>query len=151
MANPMRPVATAEARIIQTRSVKAGETVGYGRALQLTRDSRLAIVSAGYADGYMRSQSSGGVPLRQTGVAGGHGFIAGHKVPVAGRITMDLTIFDVTDLPDNVARAGDYIELFGNNIPVDEAAKAAGTIGYEMLTSMGLRHERRYISEEAEE
>ncbi|SCB14954.1 alanine racemase [Rhizobium hainanense] len=151
MANPMRPVATAEARIIQTRSVKSGETVGYGRALQLTRDSRLAIVSAGYADGYMRSQSSGGVPLRQTGIAGGHGFVAGHKVPVAGRITMDLTIFDVTDLPDNLVRAGDYIELFGNNISVDEAARSAGTIGYEMLTSMGLRHERRYISEETEE
>ncbi|GES44754.1 alanine racemase, biosynthetic [Rhizobium dioscoreae] len=151
MANPMRPVATAEARIIQTRSVKAGETVGYGRALQLTRDSRLAIVSAGYADGYMRSQSSAGVPLRQTGIAGGHGFIAGHKVPVAGRITMDLTIFDVTDLPENLVRAGDYIELFGSNISVDEAARAAGTIGYEMLTSMGLRHERRYISEETEE
>ncbi len=151
MANPMRPVATAEARIIQTRSVKAGETVGYGRALQLTRDSRLAIVSAGYADGYMRSQSSAGVPLRQTGIAGGHGFIAGHKVPVAGRITMDLTIFDVTDLPENLVRAGDYVELFGSNISVDEAARAAGTIGYEMLTSMGLRHERRYISEENEE
>jgi alanine racemase len=151
MANPMRPVATAEARIIQTRSVKSGETVGYGRALQLTRDSRLAIVSAGYADGYMRSQSSAGVPLRQTGIPGGHGFIAGHKVPVAGRITMDLTIFDVTDLPDNLARAGDYIELFGSNISVDEAARSAGTIGYEMLTSMGLRHERRYISEETEE
>ena len=151
MANPMRPAATAEARIIQTRSVKAGETVGYGRALQLTRDSRLAIVSAGYADGYMRSQSSAGVPLRQTGVAGGHGFIAGHKVPVAGRITMDLTIFDVTDLPDHLVRAGDYIELFGNNILVDDAARAGGTIGYEMLTSMGLRHERRYISEETEE
>lgn len=151
MANPMRPVAMAEARIIQTRSVKSGEAVGYGRALQLTRDSRLAIVSAGYADGYMRSQSSGGVPLRQTGIAGGHGFIAGHKVPVAGRITMDLTIFDVTDMPEHLVRAGDYIELFGSNISVDEAAKAAGTIGYEMLTSMGLRHERRYISEEAEE
>ncbi len=151
MANPMRPVATAEARIIQTRSVKSGETVGYGRALQLTRDSRLAIVSAGYADGYMRSQSSGGVPLRQTGIAGGHGFIAGHKVPVAGRITMDLTIFDVTDLPENLARAGDYIELFGSNVSVDDAARAAGTIGYEMLTGMGLRHERRYISEETEE
>ncbi|GAC1042711.1 alanine racemase [Rhizobium sp. No.120] len=151
MVNPMRSVATAEARIIQTRAVKAGETVGYGRALQLTRDSRLAIVSAGYADGYMRSQSSAGVPLRQTGIAGGHGFIAGHKVPVAGRITMDLTIFDVTDLPDNLARAGDYIELFGSNISVDDAARAAGTIGYEMLTSLGLRHERRYISEETEE
>ena len=151
MVNPMRSVATAEARIIQTRAVKAGETVGYGRALQLTRDSRLAIVSAGYADGYMRSQSSAGVPLRQTGIAGGHGFIADHKVPVAGRITMDLTIFDVTDLPDNLARAGDYIELFGSNISVDDAARAAGTIGYEMLTSLGLRHERRYISEETEE
>ncbi|KAA1177898.1 alanine racemase [Rhizobium tropici] len=151
IANPMRSVATAEARIIQTRSVKSGETVGYGRALQLTRDSRLAIVSAGYADGYMRSQSSGGVPLRQAGIPGGHGFIAGHKVPVAGRITMDLTIFDVTDLPENLARAGDYVELFGSNISVDEAARAGGTIGYEMLTSMGLRHERRYISEEIEE
>ncbi|MEZ2220840.1 alanine racemase [Rhizobium sp. RCC_161_2] len=151
IVNPMRPVATAEARIIQTRFVKAGETVGYGRAMQLTRDSRLAIVSAGYADGYMRSQSSGGVPLRQTGLPGGHGFIAGHRVPVAGRITMDLTIFDVTDLPDNLVRAGDYVELFGNNIPVDDAARAAGTIGYEMLTSLGLRHERRYISEEVEE
>ncbi|OCJ11877.1 alanine racemase [Rhizobium sp. AC27/96] len=151
IANPMRPVATAEARIIQTRSVRAGETVGYGRALQLTRESRLAIVSAGYADGYMRSQSSAGVPLRQTGIAGGHGYIAGHKVPVAGRITMDLTIFDVTDLPENLVRAGDYIELFGNNVLLDDAARAAGTIGYEMLTSMGLRHERRYISEETEE
>ena len=151
VANPMRSVATAEARIIQTRSVKSGETVGYGRALQLTRDSRLAIASAGYADGYMRSLSSAGVPLRETGIAGGHGFIAGHKVPVAGRITMDLTIFDITDLPENLVRAGDYVELFGSNISVDEAARAAGTIGYEMLTSMGLRHERRYISEETEE
>lgn len=151
IANPMRPVATAEARIIQTRFVKAGETVGYGRAMQLTRDSRLAIVSAGYADGYMRSQSSGGVPLRQTGLPGGQGFIAGHKVPVAGRITMDLTIFDVTDIPHHLVRAGDYVELFGSNIPVDDAARSAGTIGYEMLTSLGLRHERRYISEEVEE
>ncbi|CAN7226960.1 alanine racemase [Rhizobium rhizogenes] len=151
IANPMQPVATAEARIIQTRFVKSGETVGYGRALQLTRDSRLAIVSAGYADGYMRSQSSGGVPLRQTGLPGGYGFIAGHKVPVAGRVTMDLTIFDITDLPDNLVRAGDYVELFGSHILVDDAARSAGTIGYEMLTSLGLRHERRYISEEVEE
>ncbi|QND50053.1 alanine racemase [Rhizobium lusitanum] len=151
IANPMRPVATAEARIIQTRFVKSGETVGYGRAMQLARDSRLAIVSAGYADGYMRSQSSGGVPLRQTGLPAGQGFIAGHKVPVAGRITMDLTIFDVTDIPHHLVRAGDYVELFGTNIPVDDAARSAGTIGYEMLTSLGLRHERRYISEEVEE
>ncbi len=148
MANPMRPVATAEARVIQTRNVKAGETVGYGRALRLDRDSRLAVVSAGYADGYMRSQSSGGVPLRQAVPQGGMGFIAGHRVPVAGRITMDLTIFDVTDVPEKLVKAGDYIELFGSNILVDDAARAAGTIGYEMLTSMGLRHQRHYVAEE---
>jgi alanine racemase len=148
MPNPMRPVATAEARIIQTRSVKAGETVSYGRALRLTRDSRLAIVSAGYADGYLRSQSSAGVPLRHAVPEGGHGFIAGHRVPVAGRITMDLSIFDVTEVPADRVRAGDYVELFGNNILVDDAARAAGTIGYEMLTSTGLRYQRRYIAEE---
>jgi alanine racemase len=129
VANPMRPVATAEARIIQVREVKAGEGVSYGRAMRLTRDSRLAVVSAGYADGYMQ------------------GFIGGYRVPVAGRITMDLTIFDVTDMPEGSVRAGDYVELFGNNILVDDAARAAGTIGYEMLTSMGLRHQRRYIAE----
>ncbi|MDM9648429.1 alanine racemase [Rhizobium sp. S163] len=148
MANPMRPVVTAEARVIQVRDAKAGLGVGYGRALELTRDSRLAIVSAGYADGYLRSQSSGGVPLRQVAPQGGHGFIAGRKVPIAGRVTMDMTIFDVTDLPENAVSAGDYVELFGKNISVDEVARAAGTIGYEVLTSMGLRHERRYLSED---
>ena len=61
---------------------------------------------------------------------------------------MDLTIFDITDLPDGLVRAGDYVELFGSNILVDDAARAAGTIGYEMLTSMGLRHQRRYLVEE---
>jgi alanine racemase len=150
MANPMRPVLTAEARVIQVRTVNAGEFVSYGRALQLTRDSRLAIVSAGYADGYMRSQSSRGVPLRQSVPQGGQGFIAGRRIPVAGRITMDLTIFDITDLPENAVHAGDYVELFGKNMAVDDVARAAGTIGYEILTSMGLRHERRYIVEDDE-
>ncbi len=57
---------------------------------------------------------------------------------------MDLTIFDVTDLPENAVRAGDYVELFGKNVVVDDVARSAGTIGYEILTSIGLRHERRY-------
>ncbi len=148
LANPMRPVVIAEARIIQVRTAKAGESVGYGRALQLTRDSKLAVVSAGYADGYLRSQSSGGVPLRQVVPEGGYGFLAGRKIPIAGRITMDLTIFDVTDLPENAVRAGDYVELFGKNVLVDDVARSAGTIGYEILTSIGLRHERRYLYEE---
>lgn len=148
MANPMRPVVTAQARVVQVRTANAGQSVSYGSTVRLTRDSRLAIVSAGYADGYMRSQSSGGVPLRQSVPQGGQGFVAGRKVPVAGRITMDLTIFDVTGLPETAVLAGDYVELFGKNIAVDDVARAAGTIGYEILTNIGLRHERRYVVED---
>ena len=66
-------------------------------------------------------------------------------MPVIGRVTMDLTIFDVTDVPEGEIRVGDYVELFGPNIPVDDVARAAGTIGYELLTGLGLRYERRYI------
>lgn len=143
--NPMRPVVKAEARIIQIREAKAGETVSYGGTYKLSRDSRLAIVSAGYADGYLRSLSGSGVAVRDVIPKGAEGFIAGHRVPVAGRVTMDLTIFDVTDVPRNRIRAGDYIELFGPNMPLDDVARVAGTIGYELLTSLGLRYERRYI------
>ncbi len=146
--NPMKPVAKAEARIIQIRDGKKGETVSYGGTYQLSRDSRLAIVSAGYADGYKRALSGSGVPLRQTVAQGGFGFVAGRKVPVIGRITMDLTIFDVTDIPASEIQAGDYVELFGPNIAADDVARAAGTIGYELLTSLGLRYERRYIETE---
>jgi alanine racemase len=143
--NPMRPVATAEARILTIRHAKAGETVSYGAAHTLTRDSRLAVVAAGYADGYLRSGSGAGVPLRTTGIPGQMAFVAGHKVPLLGRITMDMSIFDVTDVPEHAVRAGDYVELFGHNIALDDVARAAGTIGYEFLTSLGLRHERRYL------
>lgn len=143
--NRSLPVVTAEARILQIRDAKAGEAVSYGAAQRLTRDSRLAIVAAGYADGYHRSLSGAGVPLRQAVGAGGYGFFEGYRVPVAGRITMDLTIFDVTDVPAGAIRAGDYIELFGNNILLDDTARAAGTIGYELLTSLGNRYQRLYV------
>lgn len=143
--NPSLPVVTAETRILQIRHGKAGEPVSYGASHVLTRDSRLAIVSTGYADGYHRALSGSGVPLRQTVHEGGFGFVAGRRVPVAGRITMDLTIFDVTDVPENEISAGDYIELFGHNIALDDAARAAGTIGYELLTSLGNRYQRAYI------
>lgn len=145
--NPSRPVVTAETRILQIRHAKAGEPVSYGATHVLARDSRLAIVSTGYADGYHRALSGSGVPLRQAVHEGGFGFVAGRRVPVAGRITMDLTIFDVTDVPENEIQAGDYIELFGAHILLDEAARAAGTIGYELLTSLGNRYQRAYIGE----
>ena len=145
---PLRPVAKAEARIVQIRDAADGQTVSYGATYRLSRNSRLAIVSCGYADGYLRSLSGSGVPLRTGGTQGGTGFVAGYRVPVVGRVTMDLTIFDVTDVPENKIRAGDYIELFGPNLPLDEVARAAGTIGYQMLTGIGLRHERRYLDAE---
>lgn len=143
-ANPARAVVTVESRILQIRDAKAGETVSYGAAHQLTRDSRLAIVSSGYADGYHRSLSGTGVPLRQSVPDGGYGFVGGQRVPVVGRITMDLTIFDITDTPVGAVRAGDYIELIGENIRLDDVARASGTIGYEMLTSLGNRYQRHY-------
>lgn len=148
LKNPMRPVAKAEARIIQIREAGEGQTVSYGGTFLLKRASRLAIASVGYADGYQRSLSGSGIPLREMGHGGAYGFINGHKAPVAGRVTMDLTIFDVTDIPENAVRAGDYIELFGPNVPVDEVAHAAGTIGYELLTGLGLRYERQYLVDE---
>lgn len=147
-SSALAPVVTAEARILQIREAAAGEAVSYGGTHVLSRDSRLAIVSAGYADGYPRSLSGAGVPLRDAGLAGAHGAIGGQHVPLIGRVTMDLTIFDVTDLPSGSLAAGDYIQLFGPDIPVDAVARAAGTIGYEILTSMGLRYARRYLEAE---
>jgi len=145
VVNPMRPVVTAEARILQIRNVAAGGKVSYGATQTLARDSRVAVVGAGYADGWQRSLSGSGVALRKTGSPGAFGFVAGRKVPVIGRVTMDLTMFDITDIAESQVKTGDYVSLFGNGITLDEAARAAGTIGYELLTSLGKRYERRYV------
>lgn len=143
--NPMRPVATVEARVVQVREVKANETVGYGGSIKLDRDAIIAVAAAGYADGLHRSLSGSGVPLRSAMPVGGHGFIADRRVPIVGRVTMDLTLFDVTELGPGAVNHGDWIELFGPNIPIDEAAGAAGTIAYELLTSLGSRYLRRVV------
>jgi alanine racemase len=143
VANPMQPVVIAEAQVMMVRHAKAGETISYGATETLSQDTRIAVCSVGYADGYHRAISGTGVALRQTGRPAGYGFIAGRKVPILGRVTMDQTMFDVTDVPG--VKAGDYIELFGANIPLDDAARAAGTIGYELLTSLGQRYYREYL------
>ncbi|WP_429808393.1 alanine racemase [Ensifer sp. B1-9] len=143
--NPMTPVVTAEARIIQIREVAAGGTASYGASARFDRDSRIATVAVGYADGYHRSVSGGGVTLRQATPSGAFGFLHGKRVPHVGRVTMDLSLFDVTDLPAGAARPGDYIELFGRNIAIDDIARAGGTIGYELLTSLGHRYIRNYV------
>lgn len=145
VANPMRPVGVLEARILQIRRGRTGETVSYGGATALKRETDIAVVGTGYADGYHRAASAGGVPLRSAIPQFGHGWIAGHKVPMLGRVTMDQTMFDITDLAPGSVKSGDWIELFGRNIPLDDVARAAGTIGYELLTSQRHRGLRRYI------
>lgn len=149
IANPMRPVVTLEARIAQIRTGLKGETVGYGATTTLERDTRIAVCAVGYADGYLRSASGSGVPLRKAVPIGSEGFIAGKKVPIIGRVTMDLTSFDITELAGKAVKPGDYIELIGPNIALDDAARAAGTIGYELLTSLGNRYHRRYLKSES--
>ncbi len=144
LPNPMKPVVTAEAKVVQVRSARRGESVSYGAAQTLERDTIIAVVSVGYADGYMRSGSAAGVPLRQAVATGAAGHLKGVRVPVLGRITMDLTLFDVTDLGADGVMPGDWIELFGDNMPLDDVATAAGTISYEVLTSLGRRYNRRY-------
>ncbi|MBV9859761.1 MAG: alanine racemase [Alphaproteobacteria bacterium] len=131
--NPMRPVVRLRARILQTRCVDSGESVGYGAAHSVTEPTRIATVAIGYADGWLRSLSQRGC-----------GFIGGARVPLIGRVSMDLTVFDVSAIDPAVARPGEFIELLGPGYGVDEAARDAGTIGYEMLTALGRRHHRIY-------
>lgn len=139
--NPMRPVVTARSRVAQVKHVKQGEFAGYGAA-PILRDSILAVCSTGYADGYHRATSR---PFDTSSQPNALGFIHGHHVPILGRVSMDLTIFDVTDLGPDAVNIGDMIELFGVNVPVDDVAAACNTISYELLTSLGQRYYREYV------
>lgn len=137
--NPMRPVVTLEARVLQVRAASHTETVGYGAAESLDRASLLAIAAVGYADGYPRHASS------SDEASGGRAWINGFSAPIVGRVSMDLIALDVTDIPG--IKRGDWVELFGLNVPVDEVAERADTIGYELLTRIGQRHHRTYVGE----
>ncbi|MBP5855895.1 alanine racemase [Marivibrio halodurans] len=139
--NPMRPVVRLSAKILQIRDVDAPQTVGYGAAYPVARPSRVATVAVGYADGYLRTAGAG--PIAEEAVA----HIGQREVPVIGRISMDLTTLDVTDAPE--ATVGTAIDMLGPLNTVDRLASAAGTIGYEILTSLGRRHRRRYVGGDA--
>jgi alanine racemase len=136
--NPMKPVVELKARIVQIRNVERGETVGYGGTWTARRPTRLAIVSAGYADGYFRAASA------NDGTRGAEVVVAGKRCPIAGRVSMDLMAVDVTDLPANAARRGHMVTLIGEGITVDELAHHFGTIGYEVMTNLGHRYARVY-------
>lgn len=137
--NPMQPVVQLQARITTIREAKAGTTVGYGARLKLARDSRLAIISAGYADGIFRAGGS------SDNKKGAEAIVAGIRCNIAGRISMDLIAVDVTDVPAGVVKRGDLVTLLGDGITVDDLAGHARTIGYEVLTSLGKRWKRKYV------
>jgi alanine racemase len=126
----IRPVAIFEAPILQVRNVPAGESIGYGAAFVADAPLQVATVGAGYADGVLRASHPAG-----------HAFVAGEKRCLLGRISMDLIAVDVTSLP---VRPGDPVELLGANILIDDAAAAAGTTAYELLTRLSSRAERVY-------
>jgi len=126
-----RPVVQLSLDVIQTRSVAVGEAVGYGCTWTASRPSRIATVAAGYADGLLRALSGKNVPL----------WAGDRSVPMVGRVSMDLITVDVTDLPE----VPQTLEILNARQGVDDLAALAGTIGYEILTSLGPRYERRYL------
>jgi alanine racemase len=136
--NPMRPVVELKGRIIQVRTVGKGETVGYGAAFTAGRQSRIAVVAVGYADGFLRSASAA------KGKSAAEVVVAGRRCPIAGRVSMDLFAVDVTSLPEGTVRRGDLATLIGDGMGIDDLAAAMGTIGYELLTNLGRRYHRVY-------
>ncbi|MDX1563496.1 MAG: alanine racemase C-terminal domain-containing protein, partial [Gammaproteobacteria bacterium] len=132
--SPIEQVVTVKAKILQLRELKAGEPVGYGASFVAEAPTRVAVVALGYADGYLRSLSNCGVAE-----------IAGQRVPVVGRVSMDLVCLDVTALPRSAVAEGDWATMIGGLVGLDEVAALAGTIHYELLTSLGARLERVYV------
>ena len=148
-ASPFCAAVTVEARVIALRQLAAGDTVGYGATWTAQGPARIAVLAAGYADGYPRALGRASVPEKggMPQEKGGQAHIAGYTVPVAGRVSMDMLALDVSTVPEGAIRRGDMAELIGPNISVDEVGRRAQTIGYEILTSLGRRYMRRYVSD----
>jgi len=135
--NPMLTTVTLHARILQVRRIDALQTVGYGAAWRSARPSRVATIALGYADGYFRTL------INRT-----HVHLAGRKVPVIGRISMDLVTVDVTDVPEDESRPGALVEVLGSHLTADDLADHARTNAYEVMTALGRRYARVYADSE---
>jgi alanine racemase len=139
--NPMAPVVTLHVPILQVTEARTGETVGYGATYSLARNSRLAIIGHGYADGFFRSLSA--TNMRP----GGKVVIRGKVCPVVGRVSMDQIVVDITELGPDLPNPGEGAEVLGAVLTVDDQADAGGTIGYEILTSLKGRYTRNYVGD----
>lgn len=131
----LQPVATLKTTIAQLKHLKAGESVGYNRRGIVKKDAVIATVRIGYADGYSRKLGNGN----------GKMLVNGKLVPVIGSICMDMTMIDVTDVKD--VGEGDEVIAFGKDLPVQQIAEWAGTIPYEIMTSISQRVKRVYFEE----
>jgi alanine racemase len=131
----LETVAVLKSTIAQIRNVKAGDTIGYNRKGALKRNSKIATVRIGYADGFNRKMGNGAVSV----------FVKNRPAPTVGNVCMDMMMIDVTDI-DNV-KEGDEVEIFGKNISVESVAKAIGTISYEIMTGISQRVKRVYVEE----
>ncbi|MBM3527599.1 MAG: alanine racemase [Alphaproteobacteria bacterium] len=136
--NPMRQVIDLKCRILQVRNVPRGQTVGYGATWTAKRPSRIAVIAAGYADGIPRAAGAlgpEGAPQREA-------IVNDRRCKVVGRVSMDLIAVDVTDIPEGAVRRDAMATLIGAGLSLEEAATQAGTIDYELLTSLGRRYHR---------
>jgi alanine racemase len=131
----LQTVATLKSTIAQIRTVKAGNTVGYGRIGLVQDDSQIATVRIGYADGFNRRLGNGRASM----------YVNGQLAPVVGNVCMDMTMIDVTGIPN--LKEGDTVEVFGVNLSVQQVADWSDTIVYEILTSISQRVKRVYLEE----
>lgn len=132
--NPMKTVVTLTSRILQIRDIDLMQTVGYGATYKALPGTRIAVITVGYADGYLRSLSNKG-----------YGVINGKQAPIVGRISMDLITLDITEFGTEEVQIGTVVELIGNQCPVDDIASKAGSNAYELLSRLGSRFKREYI------
>lgn len=132
--NPMNPVVSLNARILQIRECKKGKTIGYGASHTFEKDTRTATIALGYADGFFRAHSGKAIT-----------YYKGQPCPILGRVSMDLVTIDISNIKGETPKQNDYVEILGSNQNIDDLAETAGTIGYEILTSLGHRYKREYI------
>jgi alanine racemase len=132
--NPMKPIIRLDARILQIRECRKGESIGYAASHKFKKDTRTATIALGYADGFLRSGSNKAVV-----------YYNNQPCPVLGRVSMDLVTIDLSGIKGKQPVQGEAIEILGPHQTVDDLAKTAGTIGYEILTSLGTRYKRDYI------
>ncbi|NQE64721.1 alanine racemase [Caulobacter sp. RHG1] len=136
--NPMRAVVRLDAKVIQVRDIAAGDRVGYGLTYAREAPGRIATIAVGYADGWPRH-------LSNAGAAYSHGV----RLPIAGRVSMDSITLDVSALAGQGLdlKLGDLVELLGPHQTLEDVARAAGTIPYEILTGLGRRYHRTYVED----